>query len=193
MESYTIKEARRSQKERKSTAETRAERSNIVHYFSSYDLTETEGKALAMDYYIVRNDKEIIVQQNHLLAEPIAQSKSRNVSEFYKAISLYNFMKIQPHKKQIWHANKQCNLPDCIKTRTVLRNSKTAPVRPIISNIGTATYATSKHLAKLLAPLTKSTYTVKEFIAFTKNAKVRREYDKLCFQSFYQPTSRFHK
>ena len=102
-------------------------------------------------------------------------------------------MKIQPHKKQIWHANKQCNLPDCIKTRTVLRNSKTAPVRPIISNIGTATYATSKHLAKLLAPLTKSTYTVKEFIAFTKNAKVRREYDKLCFQSFYQPTSRFHK
>ena len=69
MESYTIKEARRSQKEIKSTTETRAERTNIVHYFSSYDLSETEGKALAMDYYIVRNDKEIIVQQNHLLAE----------------------------------------------------------------------------------------------------------------------------
>ena len=28
------------------------------------------------------------------------------------------------------------------------------PVRPIISNIGTATYKTSKYIAKLLAPLT---------------------------------------
>ena len=34
------------------------------------------------------------------------------------------------------------------------------PIRPIISNIGTATYKTSKYLAKLLAPLTKSRYTV---------------------------------
>ena len=72
-------------------------------------------------------------------------------------------------------------------------NGEQLPVRPIISNIGTATYTTSKHLTKLLAPLTKPTYTVKEFIAFTKNAKVRQEYDKICFQSFYQPTSRFHK
>ena len=58
------------------------------------------------------------------------------------------------------------------------------PVRPIISNIGTATYKTSKYLAKLLAPLTKSAYTVnstKEFIAFTKNTKVSREFEMVSF------------
>ena len=34
------------------------------------------------------------------------------------------------------------------------------PLRPIISSIGTATYHTSKYLANLLSPLTKSQYTV---------------------------------
>ena len=34
-------------------------------------------------------------------------------------------------------------------------NVNQLPIRPIISNIGTATYKTSKYLAKLLAPLTK--------------------------------------
>ena len=49
------------------------------------------------------------------------------------------------------------------------------PVRPIISNIGTATYKTSKFLAKLLSPLAKSVYSVentKDFISFTRNLKV---------------------
>ena len=58
------------------------------------------------------------------------------------------------------------------------------PVRPIISNIGTATYKTSKYLAKLLAPLTKSEYTInstKEFIAYTKKLKVGKEYEMISF------------
>ena len=58
------------------------------------------------------------------------------------------------------------------------------PVRPIISNIGTATYKTSKYLAKLLAPLTKSKYTInstKEFIAYTKELKVEEEYEMISF------------
>ena len=58
------------------------------------------------------------------------------------------------------------------------------PIRPIISNIGTATYKTSKHLAKLLAPLTKSRYTIestRDFIAYTKKLKIRDNYDMVSF------------
>ena len=35
------------------------------------------------------------------------------------------------------------------------------PIRPIVSNIGTATYQLAKYLAKLLSPLSQSQYTVK--------------------------------
>ena len=41
------------------------------------------------------------------------------------------------------------------------------PIRPIISNLNTATYHLAKYLAKLLAPLSTSEYTAsssKEFI-----------------------------
>ena len=34
------------------------------------------------------------------------------------------------------------------------------PLRPIISNIGTASYQIAKHLSKLLSPLSKSDYTM---------------------------------
>ena len=49
-------------------------------------------------------------------------------------------------------------------------NSKSVnelPLRPVISNIGTATYEVSKYLADLLQPLTKSEFTIestKDFI-----------------------------
>ena len=51
--------------------------------------------------------------------------------------------------------------------RNGLGNVDKLPLRPIISNIGTATYKTAKYLAKLLTPLGKSKYTVgstKEFV-----------------------------
>ena len=41
-----------------------------------------------------------------------------------------------------------------------INNVDHLPLRPIVSNIGTATYKTSKYLAQLLAPLGKSEYTV---------------------------------
>ena len=50
-------------------------------------------------------------------------------------------------------------------------NVNQLPLRPIISNIGTATYKTSKYLAKILTPLTTSDYNVassKEFINMLK-------------------------
>ena len=58
------------------------------------------------------------------------------------------------------------------------------PIRPIISNIGTATYKTSKHLAKLLAPLTKSKYTIestRDFIAYTKKLKIGKDHEMVSF------------
>ena len=45
------------------------------------------------------------------------------------------------------------------------------PLRPIISNIGTATYQISKYLAGILAPLTKNEYAVLNSYAFVKDIK----------------------
>ena len=42
------------------------------------------------------------------------------------------------------------------------------PIRPIISNIDTATYRLAKHLAKLLSPLSASEYTVKSTRLYRK-------------------------
>ena len=64
------------------------------------------------------------------------------------------------------------------------RDVEQLPVRPIISNIGTATYQTSKYLAKLLAPLTKSKYTINsttDFITFTQNLKLDKDHDLVSF------------
>ena len=58
------------------------------------------------------------------------------------------------------------------------------PIRPIISNIGTATYKTSKYLAKLLAPLTKSNYSISsttEFIEKIRNLKVDNNHEMISF------------
>ena len=49
------------------------------------------------------------------------------------------------------------------------------PLRPIVSNIGTASYYLAKHLPKILAPLIKSEYTVqntKDFVNFIKPQKI---------------------
>ena len=45
------------------------------------------------------------------------------------------------------------------------------PLRPIVSNIGTASYHLSKYLAKLLSPLSQSEYTVKIPKNLFKNLK----------------------
>ena len=42
------------------------------------------------------------------------------------------------------------------------------PLRPIVSNIGTASYHLVKHLAKILSPLSKSEYTVGSTADFIK-------------------------
>ena len=58
------------------------------------------------------------------------------------------------------------------------------PLRPIISNVGTASYQLAKHLEKLLSPLSKSQYTVnstKEFIELIKKESVPSSYKMISF------------
>ena len=58
------------------------------------------------------------------------------------------------------------------------------PLRPIISNIGTATYHTSKYLATLLSPLSKSIYTIdstKDFISYIKDMVIPENYSLVSF------------
>ena len=45
------------------------------------------------------------------------------------------------------------------------------PLRPIVSNVGTASYYLSKYLAKFLSPLSQSEYTVKNTKQFVEDFK----------------------
>ena len=65
-----------------------------------------------------------------------------------------------------------------------INNVDRLPLRPIVSNIGTATYKTSKFLAQLLAPLGKSTYTVsstEEFITKLRGITPPDGYEMISF------------
>ena len=58
------------------------------------------------------------------------------------------------------------------------------PIRPIISNIGTATHKTARYLCKLLSPLAKSKYTVestREFVTKVKKMKIPEGYKMISF------------
>ena len=52
-----------------------------------------------------------------------------------------------------------------------MANVDKLPLRPIVSNIGTAAYKLSKYLAELLAPLGKSEYTVSSSEEFVTRVK----------------------
>ena len=66
-------------------------------------------------------------------------------------------------------------------------NSKSVnelPLRPVISNIGTATYEVSKFLADLLQPLTKSEFTIestKDFIGRIRSKKIPPDHELVSF------------
>ena len=54
------------------------------------------------------------------------------------------------------------------------KDIKDLPLRPVISNIGTATYNVSKYLASELFPLTKSEYTIESTKHFIENVRGKR-------------------
>ena len=65
-----------------------------------------------------------------------------------------------------------------------VKDVEVLPLRPVISNIGTATYETSKYLAELLKPLSKSQYTIestKDFIAKVRGINVPEQYSMMSF------------
>ena len=58
------------------------------------------------------------------------------------------------------------------------------PLRPIVSNIGSATYETAKYLAKLLSPLSKSDCTInttKQFVNYIRKQMVPDGYQMVSF------------
>ena len=55
------------------------------------------------------------------------------------------------------------------------------PPRPIISNIGTASYYLAIHLAKILAPLSKSVQNSKDFVNFIKPQKIPLNHQIILF------------
>ena len=64
------------------------------------------------------------------------------------------------------------------------RTVENLPLRPIISNIGTATYKLAKYLARILKPLGQSQYTIKNsksFIKTLKKQKIPPGYQKVSF------------
>ena len=57
-------------------------------------------------------------------------------------------------------------------------------MRPVVSNVGTATYNTAKYLANLLAPLAKSDYAIintADFINRLKKESIPRKYKMISF------------
>ena len=70
------------------------------------------------------------------------------------------------------------------KLREDAFNVDNLPLRPVISNIGTATYEISKYLASLLQPLTKNEYTIdstKHFIERIRGKSIPAEYEMISF------------
>ena len=64
------------------------------------------------------------------------------------------------------------------------KNVDDLTLRPIVSNIGTATYETVKYLASLSAPLSKSEFTVnstKEFVKYIQKQNVLDGYKMMPF------------
>ena len=60
------------------------------------------------------------------------------------------------------------------------------PVRPIVSNIWTATCDLARHLAKLLSPLSKSKYTIdstKHFMEKIKQETIPDGYEMVSFDT----------
>ena len=63
-------------------------------------------------------------------------------------------------------------------------NVNELPIRPVISNIGTATYELSKYLAKLLQPIAKSDFTIestKDFVRKIREKKIDKEFEMVSF------------
>ena len=70
------------------------------------------------------------------------------------------------------------------KVKDVSMDVNELPLRPVVSNIGTATYHISKYLANLLQPIAKSEFTIDstaDFISKIKNKKISTQFEMISF------------
>ena len=91
------------------------------------------------------------------------------------------------YRKLYPQGSKPAKFYGTAKLHKIPRNSTNdhdLPLRPIVSNIGSATYETSKYLANLLSPLSKSIYTIestKQFISQVKDIVIPNGYSLVSF------------
>ena len=74
-----------------------------------------------------------------------------------KSFDVKTYKKIYPSSSQ---PGLFFGLAKVHKVKNKSKSVKDLPLRPVISNCGTATYETSRYLASLLSPLTKNRYTI---------------------------------
>ena len=104
----------------------------------------------------------------------------RTLRKIKKKLSLFVYSKIYrtgPSPRKFYRTAKLNKVPN---NSTV----EDLPLRPIISNIGTATYDLAKYLAQLLKPLSELQYTIKDSKTFTKRLKkirIPRKYKMVSF------------
>ena len=95
-------------------------------------------------------------------------------------LTLQEYIKVYPTGS---NAGKVCNTAKIRKlpeSRTVDQLS----LRPIVSNIGTASYYLAKHIGKMLVSLSKSDYSVqksKDFVNLIKPRKIPNNHQLISF------------
>ena len=141
------------------------------------------------------------------------QDKGRgNVEKYFSIISTSKFKKLDENPTVSYEAKIQRTLRKMKSRLTLQEYNKVYPtgsiagnfygttkfhklpelgttvdqlaLRPIVSNIGTASYYLAKHLAKILNPLSKSEYTVqntKDFVNFIKPQKIPSNHQLISF------------
>ena len=105
----------------------------------------------------------------------------RKLRDLKKRFTEEEYRKIYPSSSR---PGRFCATAKRHKVTEDCTDAKELPLRPIVTNIGTATYGISKYLAKLLQPLSVSQYTIgstNDFIEKIKNEKVPQGYRLVSF------------
>ena len=117
------------------------------------------------NYYHLSVTNTLALQINKI--RPNSVKDNHQLRKMKSRFTLQEYNKVYPTRSnagKLYGTAKIHKLPE-------LGTVDQLPLRPIVSNIGTASYYLAKHLAKILGPLRKSEYTVqntKDFVNFIK-------------------------
>ncbi|XP_057292671.1 uncharacterized protein LOC130621404 [Hydractinia symbiolongicarpus] len=135
--------------------------------------------------YIEKCEKLLIPEKFKMLRSDVTSKLEGQVQRALRKIK--PCLTVSEYKKLCPQGSSPAQFYGTAKVRKIPPNPTVAddlPLQPIISNIGSATYNTSKYLAKLLTPLTQSTYTTEsslDFISSLKGEKIPHNYKLLSF------------